>query len=132
MDTELKIVAFCCEHSGSLAARMASADKSGAPAGAEIVSVPCSGSVQATDILKAFRSGADGVVIFGCHDGSCKHLVGNRRVKRRVEHLADTLKEVGWNPERVAFFPVSAVEGQVFRDRLAEVADKLRGLEAGR
>jgi len=132
MGTELKIVAFCCEHSGSLAARMACAGESETSAGTEIVSVPCSGSVQAADILKAFRSGADGVVIVGCHDGSCKHLVGNRRVQRRVEHLAGTLKEIGWNPERVAFFPVSAVEGQLFRDRLAEVVDRLRGLEAGR
>jgi len=132
MGTDPKIVAFCCEHSGTLAARMASVSKTPRVNSIEMVSVPCTGSVQTIDILKAFRSGADGVAIFGCHEDCCKHLVGNQRAKRRVKYVADILAEIGWNPERVAFFSVAAVEGEVFRDRLGEVVDRLRGLTVGR
>ena len=127
MSREPRIVAFCCEHSGALAARMVPADGKPIPDGVEVVSVPCSGSVQIIDILNAFRSGADGVAIFGCHEDACKHLVGNRRVRQRIQHVGGILKEIGWNPERIAFFGVAAVEGKVFRDRLAEVVDRLRG-----
>ena len=127
MSDEPRIVAFCCERSGELAARTASADETAIPEGVELRSVPCSGSVQTIDILNALRSGADGVVIFGCHEGSCKHLSGNRRLKQRVDYVAGLLKEIGWNVQRVVFVPVAAVEGRVFRDRLAEVVDELRG-----
>jgi coenzyme F420-reducing hydrogenase delta subunit len=128
MRNEPRIVAFCCEHSGWLAARTVSADEAALPDNVEIRSVPCSGSVQEIDILNALRSGADGVAVFGCHEDSCKHIVGNRRAKQRIDHVAEILKEIGWNPERVGYYPVAAVEGKVLRDRLAEVVDKLRGL----
>ena len=128
MSREPRIVAFCCEHSGELAARTVASDEAAIPDGVEIRSVPCSGSVQTIDILNALRSGADGVAVFGCHEDSCKHLVGNRRAKQRVEYVAEILKEIGWDPERVGYYPVAAVEAKVFRDRLAEVVDKLRGL----
>ena len=126
MDREPRIVAFCCEHSGERAVRMISAGETAIPGNVEIVSVPCSGSVKTIDILNAFRSGADGVAIFGCHEDCCKHLVGNVRAKKRVEYAAGILREIGWNPERVGFFAVAAVEGKMFRDRLAEEVDRLR------
>jgi len=122
-----RIVAFCCEHSGLLAARTVSADETAIPEGVELRSVPCSGSVQTIDILNALRRGADGVLIFGCHEGSCKHLVGNRRLQQRVDYVTGLLKEIGRDAQRVVFVPVAAVEGRVFRDRLAEVVDELRG-----
>jgi coenzyme F420-reducing hydrogenase delta subunit len=128
MDDQPKIVAFCCEHSGELATRMASDGNDPTPDNVRIVSVPCSGNVQVMDVLDALRVGADGVVVFGCHDGSCKHLAGNKRARKRVEYIAGLLKEIGWGPERVSFIPVSAAEGRVLLDRLAEVEGKLRGL----
>ena len=48
-------------------------------------------------------------------------------MKQRVDYVAGLLKEIGWNTQRVVFVPVAAVEGRVFRDRLAEVVDELRG-----
>jgi len=118
-------VAFCCEHSGKLAAGDESSSAA-LPDNVGIISVPCSGSVQTIDILGAFRAGADGVAVFGCHEGSCKHVTGNKMVKKRVEYVARTLEEIGWNRERVAFFPVAAVESKVFRDRLAELSENVR------
>jgi len=126
MGREPRIVAFCCEHSGELAARMVSADGTAIPDNVELVSVPCAGSVQTIDILDAFRSGADGVAIFGCHEDSCKHLAGSQRARKRVEYAAGILEEIGWNRDRVCFVAVAAVEGKLFRDRLAEVVDRLR------
>lgn len=126
MRREPRIVAFCCEHSGKLAAGENSSPAAALPDNVGIISVPCSGSVQTIDILGAFRAGADGVAVFGCHEGSCKHLTGNKMAKKRVEYVARTLEEIGWNRERVAFFPVASVESKVFRDHLAELAEKVR------
>jgi len=128
MDNRPRIVAFCCEHSGKLAARMAAEGDDPISGNVQIVPVPCSGNVQVIDLLNALRGGAEGVVVFGCHDDSCKHLVGNRRARKRIEYAAGVLKEIGWSPEQVSFVPVSAVEGRVFLDRLADLEDKLRGL----
>ena len=82
--------------------------------------------VETIAILGAVRAGADGVAVFGCHEDSCKHLTGNKMAKKRVEYVARTLEEIGWNRERVAFFPVAAVESKGFRDRLAELTEKVR------
>jgi len=127
MASEFSIVAFCCEHSGALAAGTAFAD-AGIPDNVKIVSVPCSGSVQTIDILKALHSGAAGVVIFGCHDGACKHLSGNQRAKKRVAYAAGILEEIGWERERVGFSTIASVEGKVFSDLLAQMTHGLRSL----
>ena len=46
--------------------------------------VMCSSRVDPQHILYAFRQGADGVFIGGCHPGDCHYVEGNYKTLRRV------------------------------------------------
>lgn len=67
----------------------------------QVVPIMCSGKVDATYIMDAFRKGADGVLILGCPDGECHFQNGNYQARKRVMLLHKTLKEFGIEPERV-------------------------------
>ena len=51
----------------------------------------CSGRVDPQFVLAAFRNGADGVLIGGCHPGDCHYQEGNYKALRRFELLKRTL-----------------------------------------
>ena len=60
-----------------------------------LVLVACSGKVDATHIIDAFREGADGVLILGCPDRECHFQTGNYQARKRVMLLKKVLKEFG-------------------------------------
>lgn len=64
--------------------------------------VHCTSRVDVLDILKAFETGADGVVIIRCGDGKCKYEKIEPRVKARVKRGQELLKALGMEPERIA------------------------------
>ncbi|GMA80438.1 hypothetical protein GCM10025880_68560 [Methylorubrum aminovorans] len=54
----------------------------------------CSGRIEPQFIFKAFREGADGVIVAGCHHGDCHYDAGNYKLDRRMRliyKLADDL-----------------------------------------
>jgi F420-non-reducing hydrogenase iron-sulfur subunit len=61
----------------------------------------CSGKVDTTHIMNAFREGADGVLILGCPDKECHFQTGNYQARKRVLLLRKTLKEFGIEPRRL-------------------------------
>lgn len=66
-----------------------------------LIPVICSGKVNASHIVKAFREGADGVLILGCPDGECHFQNGNYQARKRIFLLQKALKEFGIEPERL-------------------------------
>jgi coenzyme F420-reducing hydrogenase delta subunit/Pyruvate/2-oxoacid:ferredoxin oxidoreductase delta subunit len=99
----VSIMAFCCENSAFDSARMASLTGLPLPDGLQLVRVPCAGRVDLQYVLKALESGADGVMIIGCHDESCKSVRGNRLAKKRTEIIGESLGDVGLEKERLFF-----------------------------
>ena len=85
------------------------------------IRVMCSGRVDPTFVLKAFTSGADGVLIGGCHPGDCHYAEGNYKALRRSVFLKRMLKEQGIDPQRLRIEWISASEG----DKYARVVDEL-------
>jgi len=79
-------------------------------------------------IVQAFREGADGVVISGCHPGDCHYSQGNYFTRRRFILFRKFLEFLGVDPERVALSWVSASEGKRFADLMEEITDKIRNL----
>ena len=61
----------------------------------------CSGKIDTSQILRAFRAGADGILILGCSEGHCHFQDGNIQTKKKVLLLQKVLKEFGIEPERV-------------------------------
>ena len=85
------------------------------------IRVMCSGRVDPTFVLKAFTSGADGVLIGGCHPGDCHYAEGNYKALRRSVFLKRMLREQGIDPRRLRIEWISASEG----DKYARVVDEL-------
>jgi coenzyme F420-reducing hydrogenase delta subunit len=59
------------------------------------ISLPCSGKLELIYLLKAFESGADGVVLITCKHGECRYLEGNLRAEKRVGAIRTLLEEIG-------------------------------------
>jgi len=65
------------------------------------ISLPCSGKVDIPYLVKAFETGADGVVIITCELGQCRHLEGNMRAEKRAEAVDKLLEEIGAGTGRI-------------------------------
>jgi F420-non-reducing hydrogenase iron-sulfur subunit len=81
-----------------------------------IIRIMCSGRVDPTFVLKAFREGADGVLICGCHPGDCHYHEGNYKCLRRYFLLEKYMEQMGIKKERIKLEWISASEGKQFAD----------------
>jgi F420-non-reducing hydrogenase iron-sulfur subunit len=88
----------------------------------------CSGRVDPQFVLAAYRQGADGVLIGGCHPGDCHYQEGNTKCLRRFELLRRLVDQLGIEPERLRLEWISAAEGDKLRDVTNEMAAALRRL----
>jgi F420-non-reducing hydrogenase small subunit len=116
-----RIVAFLCEWCAYAAADKAGSSHQQYPQTLLAVRVPCSGRVEPAMVLQAFREGADGVLVGGCHPGDCHHVDGNLRAAARLTLLGRALEQAGISPERLRVEWVGAAEGP----RFAEVATRM-------
>ena len=55
----------------------------------------CSGRVDPQFVMKAFREGADGVMVLGCHPGDCHYRSGNFKAQKRFALFAEMLGQFG-------------------------------------
>jgi F420-non-reducing hydrogenase iron-sulfur subunit len=125
---EPRIVAFLCRWCAGAGADLAGTTRLRYPANAIPIRVNCSGRVEMEWVMEAFRSGADGVFIGGCHPGDCHYVSGNYKTRRRIHLLRRMLGELGIEPERVRLEWVSATEGAKFARVMTEFVAELRAL----
>ena len=92
------------------------------------IRVNCSGRVDPTLILKALASGADGVLIAGCHPGDCHYTNGNVKTMRRFKLLQKMLDQFGIEKERVRLEWVSASEGDRYARIVESMTENIRAL----
>jgi F420-non-reducing hydrogenase iron-sulfur subunit len=93
-----------------------------------IIRVMCSGRVEPTFVLKAFREGADGVLICGCHPGDCHYHEGNYKCLRRYHLLQKYIQQMGIEEKRLRLSWISASEGKQFADLVNDMTDTVRQL----
>ncbi len=125
---EPKIVAFLCNWCSYAGADLAGVSRFQYPPNIRIIRLPCSGRVSANMILDALRSGADGVLVSGCHPGDCHYISGNLFARRRFALLTNLLEFVGIEPGRVNFSWISASEAEQFAQVVKEVTETVRKL----
>jgi F420-non-reducing hydrogenase iron-sulfur subunit len=81
----------------------------------------CSGRVHPAHILEAFRNGADGVLVAGCHPpNDCHYISGNLKAKRRVALLQKYMEQMGMDKTRLRLEWISAAEGEKFARVITE------------
>ena len=124
-DGHVRLVAFACENSAFQAGRLAKLQETALPAGLEMIRVPCAGKVAAEDVMEAFRSGADGVMVLGCFDGSCMSVEGSILARWRVEWIREAIEEIGLEGDRLLFANLSPVSGASLASLAGEMEARL-------
>ena len=89
----------------------------------DIISLPCSGRIESTLILKTLERGYAGVVILGCPVENCKFITGNNRAASRVEQVQEILASAGLKPESVLMDYVSSVDAHKVEDVMRTMVD---------
>jgi len=91
-----------------------------------LIPVVCIGKVDATEIVHAFKSGADGVLLLGCGEGDCHFQDGNQEAKKRVYLLHQILESFGIEKERLEI--VTAIDscGKTVPGLLKGLSDRVR------
>jgi len=123
-----KIVVFCCNWCSYAGADLAGTTRLKIKPYFRVIRTMCSGRVEPSFILRAFRSGADGVMVAGCHPGDCHYMSGNYKARRRVMLLKDTLPQLGIEPERLRLEWISASEGTKFQSAVNGFIDEVTEL----
>jgi len=125
---EPRIVAFLCRWCSYTGADLAGTSRLKYPANVLAIKVMCSGRVDPTFVLNAFRKGADGVLICGCHPGDCHYNEGNTNMMRRFPLIEKLLSQFGVESCRVRLEWVSASEGDRYAEVITEFTGTIRSL----
>jgi len=126
MSFEPKILGILCNWCSYAGADLAGTSRIHYAPNVRIVRVMCSGRVDPALVLKGLASGADGVLICGCHFGDCHYQNGNHKAMRRFVLLKKMLAQLGIEPERVRLEWVSASEGERFACIVNEMTEQIR------
>jgi len=126
---EPKLVGFLCNWCSYAGADLAGVSRFQYPTNLRVIRVMCSGRVHPAHILEAFKDGADGVLVAGCHiPTDCHYISGNFKAQRRVAMVKKLMEQLGIEPERLRLEWISAAEGDKFAKTIREMTQDLKKL----
>lgn len=128
MAFEPKIVSFLCNWCSYTGADLAGTSRIKYAPNLRIIRVMCSGRIEPTFVLKAFREGADGVLMCGCHPGDCHYHEGNYKCLRRYHLLQKYIDQMGIKKERIRLEWISASEGKQFAELVNSFTESISDL----
>jgi F420-non-reducing hydrogenase iron-sulfur subunit len=127
-DFEPRIIAFLCNWCSYVAADAAGVGRFVQKPNVRVIRVFCSGMVDPSYVVKAFASGADGVLVAGCHPGDCHYLAGNIKALRRSFLLRKLLSELGVEEKRFRLAWIAASESPLYAKFINEMIEEIRNL----
>jgi F420-non-reducing hydrogenase iron-sulfur subunit len=122
------IIGFTCNWCSYRAADLAGTARVKYAPNVRLIRMMCSGRLDPTFVLKALSSGADGVLITGCHPGECHYIEQNYKALRRYLLLRRTLTQLGIEPGRVKLVWASAAEGVKLAEEITKMVEEVRAL----
>lgn len=125
---EPKIVAFLCNWCTYVAADAAGVSRFVQQPNVRVIRVNCSGMVDPSYVVKAFASGADGVLVGGCWPGDCHYVAGNIKAMRRAPLLQKLLDQLGVEALRFRLKWIAASEPSQFAKTVNEMTEQVRKL----
>jgi len=125
---EPNIVAFVCNWCSYGGADIAGSMRLKYPANVKLLRVMCSGRVDPEFIVEAFRRGADGVMVLGCHPNDCHYIEGNYKALKRYNILKPILDQFNIEQDRLYLDWVSASEGEKFARVAKEMNERITQL----
>jgi F420-non-reducing hydrogenase iron-sulfur subunit len=123
---EPKIVAFVCNWCTYAGADLAGTSRTKYESNVRIIRFPCTGRIDFMLLIKAFESGADGIIVSGCHPNDCHYTSGNFHARRRWIVFRSLLDFIGFETDRITFSWVSAAEGTKWAQIVDETTDRIR------
>ncbi|MDR2460065.1 MAG: hydrogenase iron-sulfur subunit [Deltaproteobacteria bacterium] len=123
---EPKIVAFFCNWCTYGAADLAGVSRLEYPPNFRVVRLPCTGRLNPKFILEAFKRGADGVWVSGCHPGDCHYIAGNYYARRKFIVMHYMLDSIGLEADRLRFSWISSAEATKFQHMATDVVEHVR------
>jgi len=128
MEFKPKVIAFLCNWCSYTGADLAGTARLKYKPNVRAIRVMCSGRIEPTFVLRAFRKGADGVLICGCHPGDCHYQEGNYRCLRRYHLLQKYIQQMGIETERLKLEWISASEGKQYADLIDSFTETITEL----
>ena len=128
MANEPVIVAFCCNWCAYAGADAAGTARVQYAPNVHIIRAMCTGMIHPNVVMDALASGADGVLICGCHPGDCHYIEGNLKAESRAAGIRLMLDDFGIEQQRFRLEWVSASEGQRFAKIMNEMVEELKAL----
>jgi len=123
-----RIVGFLCNWCSYAGADLAGVSRMQYPTNIRSVRVMCSTRVSPYIVLEILKSGADGVLIGGCHLGDCHYINGNYYTVKRFEMLKELVELAGLEPGRVRLEWISASEGEKFANVVKDFTQQIKDL----
>jgi F420-non-reducing hydrogenase iron-sulfur subunit len=123
-----KIAGFLCQWCSYAGADLAGSTRINYPSSIQIIRVPCTSRISPQLVMKALTNGLDGVLISGCHPGTCHYIDGNLRARRRFLILRRLLEFMGIAPQRLQMSWVSASEGHKWIEIVRHVTQEITAL----
>ncbi|KPJ54205.1 methyl-viologen-reducing hydrogenase subunit delta [candidate division TA06 bacterium DG_24] len=127
-DWEPDIIVFACNWCSYAGADSAGVSRLQYPPSVRLIRTMCSGRVSASLIFEAFRQGADGVLVTGCHIGDCHYVDGNERCQEMMEMTIRLARTAGIDERRLGLEWISAAEAGRFAAVMAEFVERIRDL----
>jgi F420-non-reducing hydrogenase iron-sulfur subunit len=124
-----KVILFICNWNAYSGLETAGSERLAYPAGVYPLKVTCLGQIEPGIILKAFKNGADGVLMMGCPPDQCHYEFGNRRAEEVYAQAKELVKVLGCSDSQLQLEWVAAGEGQ---DLVNKVQDFVAGLNGVR
>jgi len=123
-----KIIGIFCNWCTYLAADLAGISRMQYAANLRISRVMCSGRVHPEFVLWAFKKGADGVLLGGCHPGDCHYIEGNYKALRRYILLKKVIGQFGIDERRLRLEWISGSEADKLRRVTNEFTETIKSL----
>jgi len=124
---EPRILAFLCNWAGYAAYDLAGTKHLQLPPFLE-VRVMCTGRVDPSQMIEAFLSGCDAVMLLGCRKGECRYENGNYHAETRVHWIKKGLQHIGINPGRLHCAWIGADDEQMFKKAVEEFSTRVASI----
>ncbi len=103
-------VVFACANSAVPALQAMGRLRLSYPAAVLVVPVPCLGRLEPVHCVRPLAAGAGRVLLCGCYDRSCEHLVGPASARRMVERASALAGELGLDPGAIHVASLAPVD----------------------
>jgi F420-non-reducing hydrogenase iron-sulfur subunit len=121
----MRIIALTCSYCGYSAADLVGTMGKGYGPDVLIIRLPCAGRLDVKHVLRAFREGADAVLVIGCLEGNCNFQYGNIEARKRVVQARKLLEQVGIEPERLEMVNLASNQAWRFLGAVREMEERL-------